>query len=131
MQPFAGSHASSVHGLPSSQDGVGPARQTPKLHVSCSVHAFPSSHGAVLFAWTQPLAGLHESSVHALLSLQFNAGPPAQAPFAHRSPVVQALPSLHAFVLFVKTQPVTGLHESVVQALPSSQTSGAPVRQIP
>jgi hypothetical protein len=39
---------------------------------------------------------------------------------------VQASPSTQAFVLFVKTQPVAGSHASVVQALLSPHTRGAP-----
>ena len=45
-----------------------------------------------LFACAQPVAGLQESFVQPLPSLQFNAAPP-QAPPAHVSLVVQALPS--------------------------------------
>jgi hypothetical protein len=39
---------------------------------------------------------------------------------------VQALPSSHEFVLFVNTQPKTGLQVSVVQTLLSLQTTGVP-----
>ena len=48
------------------------------------------------------------------------------SPFwAHWSPTVQTLPSSHGFVLFVNTQrPVAGLQASLVQTLPSSQTTG-------
>ena len=51
------------------------------------------------------------------------------------SPVVQALLSLHAFVLFVCTQPVDGLQLSSVQGLLSSQEMGSlehtPPMQVP
>ena len=48
------------------------------------------------------------------------------------SPVVQALLSSQAAVLFVKTHPVAGAHVSVVQTLPSLQTSvPAPAWQLP
>jgi hypothetical protein len=43
----------------------------------------------------------------------------------HVSPVVQALLSLHAFVLFVCTQPVDGSQLSSVQGLLSSQEMGS------
>ena len=78
---------------------------------------------------TQPVAGLHVSVVHGLLSLQ-TLGVPEQAPPAHVSPVVHGLLSLHAAVLFVKTQPVAGLHVSVVHGLLSLQTLAAPT-QVP
>jgi hypothetical protein len=57
-------------------------------------------HEAVLLAWTQPVPGLHESSVHGLASLQFGAAPPTQIPPAQVSTAVQALPSLHDAALF-------------------------------
>ncbi|MEK7757434.1 MAG: hypothetical protein AAB385_09530 [Planctomycetota bacterium] len=44
--------------------------QLPPLHVSLPLQNNPSSQELELFAWTQPLDGLHESSVHSLLSLQ-------------------------------------------------------------
>jgi hypothetical protein len=47
-------------------------------------------------------------------------------PAWHVSVWVQAFPSSQAFVLFVNTQPVAGLHESSVQTLPSLQATGAP-----
>jgi hypothetical protein len=90
------------------------------------VQAFPSSQTAALFVWTQPLAGAHESFVHTLLSLQLNVPTPGwQLPPLHVSPTVQAFPSSHAAVLFAWTHPTAASHESVVQALLSSQ-SGAP-----
>ena len=69
---------------------------------------------------------LHESSVHTLASLQFGAAPGTQAPPLHVSFAVQASPSLQGFVLFVKTHPLAGLQESVVQPLPSLQVSAVP-----
>ena len=47
-----------------------PARQTPPLHVSPSVHPLPSSHGPVLFVWTHTPLALQESSVQGLPSSQ-------------------------------------------------------------
>ena len=70
------------------------------------MHALPSSQAKALLAWAQPDAGLQESVVHGLLSLQFGAPAPGwHVPFAQTSPNVQAFPSLHAFVLLVKTHP--------------------------
>jgi hypothetical protein len=47
--------------------------------------------------------------------------PPPQAPLLQVSPVVHALPSLHAAVLLACWQPSVGLHASSVHALLSSQ----------
>jgi hypothetical protein len=95
-----------VHGLLSLQFGAGPPLQVPPPHVSFVVQAFPSLHGAVLGVWTQPAgapnpAGLHESSVQGLLSLQLSGGPPWHEPPPHVSFVVHTFPSSHGFVLFV------------------------------
>ena len=48
----------------------------------------------------QPVAGLHESFVHGLLSLQVT-GVPTQPPSRQWSPEVQALPSEHEAVFGV------------------------------
>jgi hypothetical protein len=45
--------------------------------------------------------------------------------------IVHSLSSLQASVLFVWTQPVAVLHESVVQTLPSLQSSAGPPTQVP
>jgi hypothetical protein len=104
-----------------------PPTQVPAWQVSTVVQTVPSEHGLVSsFVKTQPLAGLHESSVHALLSLQ-TTGEPLHAPPLHESPLVHALPSEHALAsLLVKTQPVAGLQESSVQVLPSLHASAGP-----
>ena len=120
-----------MHGLLSSQLVAEPGRQVPPAQESPVVHALPSSHAAVLFVVTQPVAGLQVSVVQGLLSLQTAAVPAWQLPPPHASPVVHALPSSHGLVLLVKTQPVAGLQVSVVQALLSSQTTGAPGTQAP
>jgi hypothetical protein len=95
------------------------------------VHASPSLHEAVLFARTQPVVVLHESSVHGLPSLQVGGGPGTQAPAAQRSVVVQALPSSHGAELSVRTQPVAALHVSSVHGFGSLQSSGGPPTQSP
>jgi len=88
-------HVSLVHGLLSLQLVAVPPAHDPALHRSFAVQALPSVHVAVLFAFTHPEDGAHESSVHTFPSLQFRAAPARQIPAAHRSFVVQALPSLH------------------------------------
>ena len=130
-QPVDVLHESFVQTLLSLQLGAGPPTQRPPAHVSAVVQALPSLHDAVLFVLTQPVAGLHESFVQALLSLQLSAGPPTQVPPLHVSPVVQAFPSLQGSVLFALTQPVAGLHESFVHALPSLQLGAGPPTQMP
>jgi hypothetical protein len=92
-QPSETLQVSSVHGLLSSQLGGGPPLHVPPLHVSFVVQALVSSHGSVLKALTHPVAALHESSVHGLLSLQFGADPGMHAPLEHASVSVQASPS--------------------------------------
>src|SRR5439155_805055 len=110
--------------FPSWQLGDGPPTHLPPLHLSLVVQAFPSLHGAVLFVWKQPVAGLQVSSVQTLPSSQLSAGPPTQPPLLQVSLVVQALPSLQGAVLAVWTQPPAASHVSVVQTLPSSQATG-------
>jgi len=83
------------------------------------LQALPSSHELLLFTCSQPPAGLQESSVHPLPSLQSGGAPPTQAPPAQVSLVVQALPSSQWSVLFVNTQTPPG-QVSVVQPLASS-----------
>jgi hypothetical protein len=97
--------------------------------VSPVVQTFPSSHAAVLLVWTQPEAGLHESSVQTLPSLQLVGEPLTHEPFEHVSPVVQAFPSSHDAVLLVWPHPVVGSHESSVQGFPSSQAAAKPWTQ--
>ena len=98
--PMSGRHESSVQTLPSSQSSGGPPAQAPSEQASPVVQTFPSSHGAVLFVWTQPVAGAHESSVQRLPSSQSGGAPPTQVPPEHVSFVVQASPSSHGIVLF-------------------------------
>jgi hypothetical protein len=117
-QPTAGSQESVVHWLPSLHTGGGPPTQTPPEQVSLVVQALPSLQAATLFTFTQPVAGLQESSVQTLVSTQLGGGPPMQAPPEQISLVVHAFPSLHVAVLLVNTQ-TPPWHESVVHTLPS------------
>jgi hypothetical protein len=57
------------------------------LHES-SVHALLSPHEAVVSVLMQPDAGSHVSAVHALLSSQSMAEPPTNEPPEQASPVV-------------------------------------------
>src|SRR5262249_18604895 len=75
-QPMAGLQPSVVHELPSSQLMAGPAWHVPPPQASGAVHALPSSQGAVLTVWTQPVAGLQVSVVQMLPSSQLGAAPP-------------------------------------------------------
>ena len=119
-----------MHTLLSLQTTVVPAH-VPPLHVSFVVQALPSSQDAVLFVYTQPVDGSHESSVHGLLSLHTIAVP-AQMPPAHVSFDVQALPSSQDAVVFVYTHPVDGSQLSSVQGLLSSQlNTPVPGWQVP
>jgi hypothetical protein len=90
-----------------SAGAVTPSKFSPAPHVagpaqrSFAVHALPSSHAFVLFACTHcPVAGLQESSVQTLLSLQ-TIGVPEHEPPEQTSPVVHSRPSLQVAVLFV------------------------------
>ena len=109
MQPLAGLQLSSVQPLPSLQMSGAPLTHVPPPQVSLVVHAFPSLQGAVLFVYTQPLAGLQLSSVQSLPSLQTSGAPLTQDPLAHVSLVVHASWSSQDAVLFVCVQPV-GVH---------------------
>ena len=107
-----------VQTFPSSHTGGGPPTHAPAAQVSLVVHVFPSLQAAVLFMFTQPVAGLQESSVQTLPSLQLGGGPPTHEPKAQVSLVVHAFPSLQGLVLLVNTQ-TPPWHESVVQTFPS------------
>ena len=152
-QPTSESHESLVQGFSSSQFGAPPPTHEPEEQVSDWVQASPSSHEPELLTCTQPLAGLHESSVQTLPSSQLEemsvywqpkpathesevqafpssqtvGPPPMQIPPLQASFVVQTSPSLQGLVLFTWTQPLDGLQESVVQGLPSSQSADVSV----
>ena len=78
------------------------------------MHALLSLQLAVMSVKTHPVAGLQESAVQRLLSLQTIAVP-WHTPATHVSVLVQALPSLQAPLTFVWAHPVAGLQLSVVQ----------------
>jgi len=130
-QPRTVLQVSVVHGFESLQFGGAPPVQVPLLQTSFVVHAFPSSHAAVLLVLRQPSAVSQVSVVQGFESLQFGAAPPTQAPPLQVSLVVQALPSSQAAVLLVLTQPRTVLQVSVVQGFESLQFGAAPPTQTP
>jgi hypothetical protein len=80
------------------------------MQPSFSVHALPSSQPRLLSFWQFPLFVLHDWHWG-----QTVAVPPPQIPLVHFSPVVQALPSLHAVLsaTLVFTQ-LPETHASVV-----------------
>jgi glyoxylate utilization-related uncharacterized protein len=128
LQPETGSHESVVQTFPSLQTKAGPPTHAPAEQASPVVQAFPSVQALLLFVNTHPVAGLHASVVQTLPSLQVSAGPATHAPPEQVSPVVQAFPSLQGLLLFVNTQPVVGLHASVVQGLLSLHVIGVCVQ---
>jgi hypothetical protein len=128
---MSGMHRSVVQTFPSSQSVGGPPSQLPPEHASPVVHRFPSLQGSVFGAFTQPVAGLQESSVQRFPSSQSGGAPPTQLPPEQVSPVVHSLESLQGAVLFVLTHPEAGLQESSVQTFPSLQSSGGPPAQLP
>jgi hypothetical protein len=81
-QPVVGLQESVVQGFESLQLSAVPAAQVPDWQVSGPSQALPSEH-EVPFATavlTQPVAGLQESVVHGLPSLQLGAVPAVQLP---------------------------------------------------
>jgi len=69
VHPVPESHASVVHGLPSSQLTAGPPWHEPPLHASLEVQASPSLHDAELLVCPQAPAPSHSSVVQALSSV--------------------------------------------------------------
>jgi hypothetical protein len=114
-QPATGSQLSVVHALLSLQLSAVPAAQKPLWQVSAPLHTVASAHD-VPFASTVfwQLPALHTSAVHGLLSLQL-------AFVVHDRQL-----GIGVFV-----QPLTGLQESAVHALPSSQLSAVPAVHVP
>ena len=125
-QPWPLSQLSSVQTLPSSQTTALPGTHAELLHKSPLVQALLSSQLRTLAVWVQPVLASQASLVHKLLSSQLIDAPGRHWPPWQASPWVQALLSLHAWVLFVKTQPLAGSQLSSVHRLPSSQTKALP-----
>jgi hypothetical protein len=130
-QPVAELHESVVQMLSSEQDSPPDPTQEPPEQMSPVVQALLSLQPLELGVKTQPVVVLQVSVVQGLKSLQVVGPPGVQRPAAQTSPVVQALPSEQFRVLLVWAQPVTGLQESVVQVLESSQLITGPPVQVP
>jgi hypothetical protein len=84
-----------------------PPPQNPSAWKTRAVQPW-STHLTVLFVTTQPDAGLHELSVHTLVSVQTFGVPEVHVPPAQMSFSVHALLSLHPLVLGALTHPVSG-----------------------
>ena len=98
-------------------------RSTP-LQKAPSSQVFVSSG-----AKTQPVAGLHESSVHGFSSSHSNGSPETQLPAMQDWRPLHTPPSSHEFVSSgVNTQIPEGSQESSVQGLPSSHRMGVPAQ---
>ena len=105
---------------------VAPAQVSPK------VHKLPSSQLPPVALWTQPLGLTQLSVVQGLPSSQLVGLPGLQVPSAQVSPLVQALPSLHALRLLSWLQPLVGEQKSSVHTWPSLQSTGKePSAQLP
>jgi hypothetical protein len=133
VQPVAGSQASVVHGLASSQLGAEPPAQAPPAHWSIVVQKLPSLHALALFVVVHcPVVGLQASSVHGLASLHTSPVEGWAQPPLLQTSLVQRSPSLSQGAAFgTCMQPVTGSQESSVQGLPSSQACAEPVQAPP
>src|SRR6185369_3533155 len=94
-----------------------------------SLHSVPA--GAAGF-W-QPRAGLHESVVHKLRSLQLRLPFDRQRPWIHDSTPLQTLKSVHELpsAIGALRQPRLGSHESFVHAFESLQFSTLQVEEQP
>ena len=132
VQPTVGSQTSSVQRLLSSQISDKPV-QTPVLHKSPSVHALasvqeaPSASGS---AMQLPVAKSQVAASHALGALHVTGLPLPHTPAVQVSLVVQRLLSsqLEPSGCAVDAHPLVASHVSVVQGLPSLQTSAMPLQ---
>src|SRR5438093_583979 len=121
-------------GTAGGQGGGGPPTQAPPAQVSAVVQALPSLHGKVFGAFTQPVAGSHESVVHTLASLQLIGGPPARAPPTQAAAPSQVLPLMHG--LLAQAWPAgsnwqVGEQQSPAARLPSSHCSPRSTTPLP
>jgi hypothetical protein len=134
-QPAIGLQESAVQALPSLHVSGVPLAQTPLWHVSFPLQTFPSLHelpsATALLA--QPKTGSQLSVVQAFPSSQLSVVPPRQDPLWQVSLPLHTFPSAQDVPLSTGAcaHPVAGLQLSVVQGLPSLQSSGVPVVQAP
>jgi hypothetical protein len=134
-QPLTELQESVVQAFPSLQLSAVPAAHVPFWQVSAPLQTLLSEH-AVPFRTAvvvQPKAGLQLSVVHTFPSSQTSAAPAVHTPAWQVSGPLQTFPSEHGtpFSTVVATQPLAGLQLSVVQGLPSLQTSGVPALHVP
>jgi len=110
-----------------------PARQVPAEQTSFTVHGLPSSQAAVLLTKPHPVVAEQNGEVHGFESSGQLMVDPTQTPLLQTSPLVQAELSLQGVPAsaFENTQPVVGLQPSVVHALESEHTRGAPAWHAP
>ena len=130
-QPVEELQESVVQMLSSEQERPPDPTQDPPEQTSPVVQALLSLQVLELGVNTQPETVLQVSVVQGLRSLQVVGLPAVHRPPAQTSPVVQALPSLQFRVLLLWAQPLTGLQESVVHTLLSSQVITGPPVQVP
>ena len=138
--PVAGLHVPAVwHVSRGAQGFTAPPVQTPALHESAWVQAFPSVQaepsGCVGFEQA-PVAGSHVPAAwQASRGAQGFTAPPAQTPALHESAWVQAFPSVHAApsgCVGFEQAPVTGLHVPAVwHASRGAQAFAGPATQRP
>src|SRR5678815_541283 len=81
VQPLASAQSASTAQHPA----ISAPTQLPPEQMSGPVQPRPSAHGAVLFAYVHPIAGLQLSSVQVLPSSQTRGLDPTQAPMTQVS----------------------------------------------
>jgi hypothetical protein len=126
--PVAALHTPRLHEFVSPLQFTAVPAQTPALQTSPVVQLFPSVHVCPwLIGWAMhcPFRALHTPSVQGPSRPSQLTGAPLHVPPPQTSPVVQLLPSLHAFVLFTYTHTPAG-HDSVVHGFPSAQSAAMP-----
>ena len=102
--PDATLQLSFVQPLLSLQLRTAPGTHALPLQTSPTVHGLPSVHGETFATCAQPVNGLQESSVQALLSSQLTSGPGKHTPPVHASPTEHTLLSaLHGDPWFCAT----------------------------
>jgi len=134
-QPVVVLQLSVVQTLLSLQLSAVPAVQVPFWQVSAPLQTLLSLHDVPFRTGlcVQPKTGSQASVVHGLLSLQLRVVPGLQVPLWQVSAPLHTVLSAHDVPLgrAELAQPVTGLHESVVQTLESLQLRAVPAVQVP
>ena len=129
--PVSDAQVSVVQGFPSLQSTSSPPRQRPPEHRSLLVQASPSSQRPWRGTFWGPRTGSQLSVVQGFPS-STTTREPTQFPLWHESDSVHASPSLQLPGEGIAPQsPVSLLHTSKVQGLPSSQSEPVPEVQSP